>query len=74
MEGIPLTLKDLVNPPPMMPWREFANWIRMSEDHDTARGWMRDGNSLDSRPGAYRQNVASAPALTCSLKQLLAVL
>jgi hypothetical protein len=43
MEGIPLTLKDLVNPPPMMPWREFANWIRMSEDHDTVRGWMRNG-------------------------------
>jgi len=23
MEGIPLTLKDLVSPPPLMPWREF---------------------------------------------------
>lgn len=43
MEGIPLTLKDLVNPPPLMPWREFANWIRMSNDHDTVRGWMRNG-------------------------------
>ena len=30
-------------PPPLMPWREFANWIRMSNDHDTVRGWLRNG-------------------------------
>lgn len=43
MEGTNLTLKDLLNPPPVMPWREFANWIRMSEDHDTVWGWIRNG-------------------------------
>lgn len=43
VEGINLTLKDLLTPPPVMPWREFADWIRMSEDHPTVWGWIRNG-------------------------------
>ncbi|HFH4615144.1 DNA-binding protein [Pseudomonas aeruginosa] len=29
--------------PPVMPWRDFANWIGMGEDHETVRGWIRKG-------------------------------
>lgn len=29
--------------PPLMPWREFADWIRMSQDHNTVWGWIRNG-------------------------------
>jgi len=25
-----------------MPWREFANWIRMENEHDKVRGWIRN--------------------------------
>jgi hypothetical protein len=44
MEGTNLTLKDLPSQsaPPLMPWREFANWIRMPEDHDVVWGWIRN--------------------------------
>jgi hypothetical protein len=28
--------------PPLMPWREFANWIHMSEEHNTVWGWIRN--------------------------------
>jgi len=53
MEGINLTLKDLVSPPPVMPWREFANWIRMSEDHDTVWGWIRNGYIPSHKVGKH---------------------
>ena len=42
MEGINLTLKDLLAPPPFMPWRDFADWIRMSNEHGTVWGWIRN--------------------------------
>lgn len=29
--------------PPVMPWREFADWIRMESDHNTVWGWIRNG-------------------------------
>lgn len=25
---------DFLAPPPLMPWRQFANWIRMGDEHD----------------------------------------
>lgn len=43
VEGVNLTLKDLITPPPVMPWREFADRIRMSNDHNTVWGWIRNG-------------------------------
>ncbi|MEK1939556.1 MAG: DNA-binding protein [Pseudomonas sp.] len=43
VEGINLTLKDLITPPPVMPWRDFADWIRMSNDHNSVWGWIRNG-------------------------------
>ncbi|AYL33527.1 MULTISPECIES: DNA-binding protein [Pseudomonas] len=30
-------------PPPVMPWRDFADWIRMGNDHNTVWGWIRNG-------------------------------
>ena len=32
VEGTTLSLKDLLSPPPVMPWREFADWIRMGNE------------------------------------------
>ncbi|WNF48419.1 DNA-binding protein [Pseudomonas sp. SG20056] len=52
-EGINLTLKDLLAPPPVMPWREFANWIRMTEDHDTVWGWIRNGYIPSHKVGKH---------------------
>jgi len=26
-----------------MPWRQFADWIRMGEEHDVVWGWIRNG-------------------------------
>jgi len=43
VEEIKLTLKDLLAPPPVMPWREFADWIRMGDNHDIVWGWIRNG-------------------------------
>ncbi len=34
VEETNLTLKDLLAPPPLMPWRNFADWIRMGDSHD----------------------------------------
>lgn len=42
-ERFDLTLKDLLSPPPVMPWREFADWIRMNNEHDVVWGWIRNG-------------------------------
>ncbi|MNO08133.1 hypothetical protein D3C81_2306340 [compost metagenome] len=42
MEGTNLTLKDLLGPPPDMPWREFADWIK-KDDENTVWGWIRNG-------------------------------
>jgi hypothetical protein len=41
-EGTNLPPKDLSTAPPVMPWREFANWIRMADDHDIVWGWIRN--------------------------------
>lgn len=29
--------------PPLMPWRQFADWIRMDQDHELVWGWIRRG-------------------------------
>lgn len=42
MEGTDLTLSRVIGAPPVMPWREFANWIRMENEHDKVRGWIRN--------------------------------
>jgi len=34
---------DLRDAPPVMPWRQFADWIRMGEEHDVVWGWIRNG-------------------------------
>ncbi len=43
VEETNLTLKDLLAPPPLMPWRNFADWIRMGDSHDIVWGWIRNG-------------------------------
>ncbi|MCY1280898.1 hypothetical protein D9M69_368580 [compost metagenome] len=43
VEGITLSARDLASPPPVMPWREFADWIRMNDRHDIVWGWLRNG-------------------------------
>lgn len=43
MEGINLTLKDLLASSPFMLWLDFADWICMSNEHGTVWGWIRNG-------------------------------
>lgn len=43
MEGVNIELNDQSQTPPLMPWREFADWIRMADNHDKVRGWIRRG-------------------------------
>lgn len=67
MEGTNLTLKDLpaLSAPPLMPWREFANWIRMPESHDVVWGWIRNGYIPSHKVG--RHVVVNVALLTSQL-------
>ncbi|MCY1291878.1 hypothetical protein D9M69_467740 [compost metagenome] len=53
VEGITLSSKDLSCPPPVMPWREFADWIRMSGSHDIVWGWIRNGYIPSHKVGKH---------------------
>ncbi|MDT4824175.1 hypothetical protein FQZ97_574190 [compost metagenome] len=53
VEGTDLSLKDLLSPPPVMPWREFADWTRMSNDHNTVWGWIRNGYIPSHKVGKH---------------------
>lgn len=45
--------------PPVMPWRQFADWIRMDQDHETVLGWIKRGYLPTIRIGKHRMvNVA----------------
>lgn len=39
--------------PPLMPWREFADWIRMSGNHDIVWGWIRNGYLPSHKVGKH---------------------
>ena len=32
--------REPLNMPPLMPWRVFANWIGMSNEHATVKSWI----------------------------------
>ncbi|EKQ6360107.1 DNA-binding protein [Pseudomonas aeruginosa] len=45
--------------PPVMPWREFADWIRMGDCHDVVWGWIRNGYIPSRKVGKHMMvNVA----------------
>lgn len=48
-----LVSKDALVPPPLMPWREFADWIRMGNDHPTVWGWIRNGYLPSHKVGKH---------------------
>ena len=49
--------KTLLVAPPVMPWREFADWIRM--DAEKVRNWIQRGYLPTTKIGRYRMiNVA----------------
>jgi hypothetical protein len=48
-----LSIKDLLNPPPVMHWRAFADWVRMSNEHDVVWGWIRNGHLPSVKVGKY---------------------
>lgn len=48
-----------------MPWREFANWIRMPESHDVVWGWIRNGYIPSHKVG--RHVVVNVALLTSQL-------
>ena len=39
--------------PPVMPWREFADWIHMGESHDIVWGWIRNGYIPSHKVGKH---------------------
>ncbi len=43
MEVEEIKAQDLRAAPPVLPWRDFANWIGMGGDPETGRGWIRKG-------------------------------
>ena len=55
MEESNFTMKDLSSQPapPLMPWREFADWIYMGESHDTVWGWIRHGYIPSHKVGKH---------------------
>ncbi|ENG2597980.1 DNA-binding protein [Pseudomonas aeruginosa] len=36
-----------------MPWREFADWIRMGDRHDVVWGWIRNGYIPHEKVGKH---------------------
>lgn len=44
---------DARGAPPVMPWREFGDWICMSNDHDVVWGWIRNGYIPSHKVGKY---------------------
>lgn len=71
VEGTNLSLKDLLSPPPVMPWREFADWIRMSGRWPgilakgySSEGW-RFGEQRISTPSlSIRRSPAPVPGFS----------
>ena len=54
-----LDLKTLLVAPPVMLWREFADWIRMNEGHDVVEAWIKRGYLPTVKIGRHRMvNVA----------------
>lgn len=47
------TCSTLLNAPPVMPWRQFADWIRMGDEHDVVWGWIRNGYIPSHKVGKY---------------------
>lgn len=59
MEEMSLALEYLLAPPPLMPWRTFADWIRMNDRHDIVWGWIRNGYIPSQKYGKHMMvNVA----------------
>lgn len=52
--------------PPLMPWRTFADWIGMSEEHGVVQAWCQRGYLPTHRIGKHV--MVNVVALT---KQLL---
>lgn len=56
MDQLPLhsveNLQKLLIAPPVMPWREFADWIQIS--HDVVDMWIRRGYLPTVKIGRYR--------------------
>lgn len=53
LEESKLTPKDLFPAPPLLPWRDFADWIRMSGSHDIVWGWIRNGYLPSHKVGKH---------------------
>ncbi|UTW09321.1 helix-turn-helix domain-containing protein [Pseudomonas benzenivorans] len=53
LEESHLSAKALLLAPPVLPWREFADWIRMGNDHNTVWGWIRNGYIPSHKVGRH---------------------
>lgn len=45
---------DLHNAPPLMPWRQFADWIRMADEHDVVWAGFATATSRLARLASAR--------------------
>lgn len=63
VEGSNLYQNPLATSPPLMPWREFADWIRMGDSHVVVWGWIRNGYIPSQKYGKHMMvNVAQLTA------------
>lgn len=55
--ALPENFAKLLTAPPVLPWREFADWIRVTED--TCDAWIKRGYLPTVKIGRFRMvNVA----------------
>ncbi|GLK91392.1 DNA-binding protein [Pseudomonas turukhanskensis] len=52
--------------PPLMPWRQFADWIQMNNEYPTVWGWIRKGYLPTQKLGKH--TMVNVVLLTQQLK------
>ncbi|MCY1277702.1 hypothetical protein D9M68_749420 [compost metagenome] len=54
MELEQITVKDINTAPPLLPWRTFADWIGMTDEHAVVEAWIQRGYLPSLRIGRWR--------------------
>ncbi len=58
-EGAELSVNIPAGSPPVMPWRQFADWIGMTEEHGIVEAWIKRGFLPSLKIGKHRMvNIA----------------
>jgi hypothetical protein len=67
VEETPSPRNSVFVAPPLMPWRQFADWIQMADDHPTVWGWIRNGYLPSQKLGKHV--MVNVELLTQQLKE-----